>query len=334
MNNITINTPQDFATRWINLAQPRLGARPIFCTDEFFAAAERMLNPEPPVFIPGKYDEYGKWMDGWETRRRRGGGHDWCVVKLGLPGIIKGVEIDTTHFTGNYPPAASFYGCFSEGDPDAETHWESLVHSINLQGNSRHYVSIDDDRAWSHVRLNIYPDGGIARLRVYGQVQCNWEKRDRTAVYDLCAMENGGRPISWSDAHFGVPQNLLAPGRGVNMGDGWETRRRREPGNDWCIIALGHPGIINEIIIDTAHFKGNYPERCSIKAAFIQGGTDESLITQSLFWPMLLHEQKMNPDAIHNFKQEIQDIGPITHVRFNMHPDGGVSRLRLFGTLA
>ncbi len=334
MNTLTINAAQEFATRWINLAQPRLGARPVFCTDEFFAAAERMLDPEPPIFIPGKYDEYGKWMDGWETRRRRDGGYDSCVVKLGLPGIIKGVEIDTTHFTGNYPPAASLYGCYSDGDPDATTHWESLVHSINLQGNSRHYVSVGDGGTWTHVRLNIYPDGGIARLRVYGQVQCDWEKRDREAVYDLCSMENGGRPISWSDAHFGLPQNLLAPGRGANMGDGWETQRRRQPGNDWCIIALGHPGIINEIIIDTAHFKGNYPERCSIKAAFVEGGTDESLITQSMFWPMLLQEQRMQADTVHTFTQDIQNLGPISHVRLNMHPDGGVSRLRLLGTLA
>jgi allantoicase len=184
------------------------------------------------------------------------------------------------------------------------------------------------------VRLNIYPDGGVARLRVYGQVQCNWDKRDRRAIYDLCAMENGGRPIAWNDAHFGAPSNLLAPGRGANMGDGWETRRRREPGNDWCLIALGHPGVVKEIVVDTAHFKGNYPDRCSIQAAYVTGGTEESLVTQSLFWAILLPEQKLQMDAVHTFKEQVQDIGTITHVRFNIFPDGGVSRLRLLGHLA
>lgn len=328
--NVTINTPQEFATKWVDLAQPRLGARPLFCTDEWFAPAERMLNPEPAQFIPGKYDDHGKWMDGWETRRRRGGGYDYCIVKLGLPGIIRGFDIDTSHFTGNYPPAASVDACYSESDPTDATRWESLVPSIDLQGNSHHFVAVDDERPWTHLRLNIYPDGGIARLRAYGQVQCDWEKRGNERI-DLVAMENGGRPIAWNDAHFGVPQNLLAPGRGVNMGDGWETRRRREPGNDWCIIALGHPGIVDEIVVDTAHFKGNYPDRCSIQAAFVTGGTEQSLVTQSMFWPLLLPEQKLEMDAVHTFREEVLSAGPVTHVRLNIIPDGGVSRLRLFG---
>lgn len=331
---ITSNTPQDFVTRWINLAQPRLGAEAIFATDEFFASKDRLLNPEPAVFIPGKYDDHGKWMDGWETRRRRTAGYDYCIVKLGVPGIVKGVDIDTSYFTGNYPPAASLDACYCDGAPSDDTKWEEIVPSINLQGDSHHFVAVDDGRTWSHVRLNIYPDGGVARLRVYGQVQCNWDKRDRRAIYDLCAMENGGRPIAWNDAHFGAPSNLLAPGRGANMGDGWETRRRREPGNDWCLIALGHPGVVKEIVVDTAHFKGNYPDRCSIQAAYVTGGTEESLVTQSLFWAILLPEQKLQMDAVHTFKEQVQDIGTITHVRFNIFPDGGVSRLRLLGHLA
>lgn len=331
--SITINTPQEFVTKWINLAQPRLGAEAIFATDEWFAPKDRMLNLEPAVFIPGKYDDHGKWMDGWETRRRRGGGYDYCIVKLGLPGIIKGMDFDTSHFTGNYPPAASLDACYSERAPDEKTQWEPIIPATNLQGNSHHYISVDSGKTWTHVRLNIYPDGGIARLRVYGQVQCNWEKRDRSQIYDLIAMENGGRAIAWNDAHFGVPENILAPGRGVNMGDGWETRRRREPGNDWAIIALGHRGVIKEVVVDTCHFKGNYPDRCSIQAANVPGGTEESLITQAMFWPILLPEQKLQMDAIHTFKEQVQDIGPITHARLNIIPDGGVSRLRLFGQI-
>ncbi|MBI2310900.1 MAG: allantoicase [Betaproteobacteria bacterium] len=331
----TINAPQDFVARWINLAQPRLGAEAVFATDEFFASKDRMLSPEPAMFIPGKYDEHGKWMDGWETRRRRGGGYDSSIVRLGHPGIIKGVDIDTSHFTGNYPPAASVDACYStDRVPDDKAEWGTLIPATNLKGNSHHYISVDDERTWTHVRLNIFPDGGVARLRVYGQVQCNWEQKDRSAVYDLSAMENGGRAIAWNDAHFGMAENLTAPGRGVNMGDGWETRRRREPGNDWCIIALGHRGAIEEIVVDTAHFKGNYPDRCAIQAADVTGGTEESLVTQSMFWPVLLPEQKLEMDAIHAFRSEVRKIGPVTHVRLNIYPDGGVSRLRLFGRIA
>jgi allantoicase len=328
------DTLPDFARRWTNLAQPRLGAAAIFATDEFFAAKERMLDPAPAVFIPGKYDENGKWMDGWESRRKRGEGHDYCVVRLGRPGVIKGIDIDTSHFTGNYPPAASLDACRSEGDPEEDETWTEIVPATNLKGNSHHYLAVLDGSLWTHVRLHIYPDGGVARLRVYGQVQCDWSKVERGTLVDLVAMENGGRAIACNDQHFGSPQNLLAPGRGVNMGDGWETRRRREPGIDWAILALGHRGSIRRIEIDTAHFKGNFPDRCSILAADIAGGTDESLVTQSMFWRSLLPEQQLQMNRIHRFEREVTDLGPVTHVRLNIIPDGGVSRLRLFGQLA
>lgn len=324
----------DFAVRYINLADPRLGARTLGSSDEFFAPAERMLSREPAVFIPGKFDDNGKWMDGWETRRRRGPGHDTCTIKLGLPGAIRGFDIDTSHFTGNFPPAASIEACLADGDPDAQTEWVELLAPVELSGNSHHYLPVGDSRVWSHLRLHIYPDGGIARLRVYGEVARDWSVRGGDTLYDLAAMENGGRPLAWNDAHFGHPQNLLAPGRGENMGDGWETRRRREPGSDWAILALGHPGTIRRIEVDTAHFKGNYPDRCSLQATNARNVPDEALVTQSMFWPVLLPEQKLAMDSVHVFEKQIADIGPITHVRFNIFPDGGVSRLRLWGTVA
>src|SRR4029077_19935119 len=179
--------------------------------------------------------------------------------------------------------------------------------------------------------LNIFPDGGVARLRVWGRVVKDWSKVDSDSALDLLAMENGGRGIISNDEHYGCTQNLLAPGRGVNMGDGWETRRRREPGHDWAILALGHRGRITRIEGDTAHFKGNYPDRCSIQATDIEGGTEASLVTQSMFWPILLPEQKLQMDRPHRFESEIADIGPVTHIRLNIIPDGGVSRLRLWG---
>lgn len=205
--------------------------------------------------------------------------------------------------------------------------------STTLQGNSHHYVEASDARAFTHLRVNIYPDGGIARLRVYGQPQLDWAGASATEQFDLAAMENGGYVVAANNQHFGVASNLLLPGRGVNMGDGWETRRRREPGNDWAIIALAQPGVIRKIEVDTAFFKGNYPDRCSIQAAYVSGGTDSSLITQSMFWPVLLGEQKLQMDKQHYFEQDIASLGPVTHVRLNIIPDGGVSRLRLWGTL-
>jgi allantoicase len=337
---ITADQPQQpFGSNMVNLADARLGAEAIFATDDFFAPKERMLNPEPAVFIPGKYDEHGKWMDGWESRRKRGEGHDYVVVKLGLPGVIAGFDIDTSHFTGNYPPAASIEACAiaqdsAGGEPGHATEWTEIVPAASLKGNSHHFVAVSDARAWTHVRLNIFPDGGVARLRAYGRVAVDWDKFDRKQPVDLVAVVHGGYAIACSDQHYGSPMQVLYPGRGVNMGDGWETRRRREPGNDWALFALGHRGRIRKIEVDTAHFKGNYPDRCSIQAAEVKGGTDDSLVTQSMFWRTLLPEQKLEMDRPHAFQKEIADLGVVTHVRLNIIPDGGVSRLRLYGELA
>jgi len=326
-------TVPDFIHQWIDLAQPRLGAEIVSCSDDFFAECSRMLNPEAPRFIPGKFDDNGKWMDGWETRRRRNGGYDNAIVRLGLAGEIKGIDIDTTHFTGNYPPAASLEACFSTGVADENSDWQTLIASTGLQGNSHHYFEIDNSACFNHVRLNIYPDGGVARLRVHGRVISDAAALDRSAQHDLASVTLGARAIAWNDAHFGAAANLLNPGRGVNMGDGWETRRRREPGNDWCIVELGHPGSIESIILDTAFFKGNYPDRCSVQAARVEGGTAQSIVTQSQFWAELLPPQKMEMDREHHYSGEVQDIGVVSHVRINLFPDGGLSRVRLMGKI-
>ncbi|RDU99122.1 allantoicase [Trinickia dinghuensis] len=329
------NAP-DFTRRYVNLADPRLGAQALEASDEFFAPKERMLNPEPAVFIPGKYDDHGKWMDGWETRRKRTTGYDWCIVKLARAGVVKGLDIDTSHFTGNFPPAASIEAAYVPGgeQPGGSTQWTEIVPSMTLQGNTHHYVDVADGQAYTHLRVNLYPDGGVARLRVYGQPQVDWTNASRSAPVDLAAMENGAYVVAANNQHFGAASNILMPGRGVNMGDGWETRRRREPGNDWAIIALARPGTITKLEVDTAFFKGNYPDRCSIQAAYVTGGTDSSLITQAMFWPTLLGEQKLQMDKQHFFESEIAAIGPVTHLRLNIIPDGGVSRLRAWGVLA
>lgn len=326
-----------WARQSINLADPRLGALAIAASDEFFAPLSRMLSPEPAVFIPGKYDANGKWMDGWETRRKRSEGHDWALIKLARRGTVRGFDVDTSHFTGNYAPAISIEAtdCASD-DPAAlaAANWTTILAATTLAGNSHHLLQIAASQAWSHLRIHIYPDGGVARLRVYGQPIGVFDASAPETIYDLAAAENGGRAIAWNDAHFGAVANLILPGRGVNMGDGWETRRRREPGNDWCILQLGAPGIIERIEVDTAHFKGNYPDRFSLQAARMEGGTDQSIVTQSMFWPQLIGEQKLSMDASHIFNDELANPGPVSHVRLNIFPDGGVSRLRLWGKVA
>lgn len=324
-----------FATRHPNLASAGLGATILSCTDQFFAEAARMLQDSEPVFIVGKFDDHGKWMDGWETRRRRNGGHDHAIVKLGLPGTIRGLDINTSHFTGNFPPAASVHVAYCEGEPAEDTQWVELVPARSLQGNSHHFVEVDDSRVWTHVRLSIFPDGGVARLRVYGQPACNWGKRDPNVSYEVSALANGGRIVAYSDAHYGTPTVILKAGRGVNMGDGWETRRRREPGNDWIIIELGHAVTVDRIEIDTAHFKGNYPDRISVQGDRVAESTDQSLVTQAMFWPTLLGERKTEMDKQHFFEGDaIQFKEPVSHVRVNMFPDGGISRVRIWGRLA
>lgn len=325
----------DFATRYANLASADFGACVLSCTDEWFASASRMLQAAEPVFVVGKFDDHGKWMDGWETRRKRDAGFDSAVVKLGLRGVIKGLDIDTSHFTGNFPPAAMVQACHCDGEPNASTQWVDIVPATSLSSSSHHFIKLDDDRAWTHCRLNIYPDGGVARFRVFGQPVCDWSQQDRNALHEVSALASGGRIVGYNDAHFGVPFRLIMPGRGVNMGDGWETRRRREPGHDWCVIELGHPVLVQEIEVDTAHFKGNYPDRISLQAAHVVQGTDSSIITQAMFWPILLDEQKTEMDKQHFYKaDQIHDVGPVTHVKLNIIPDGGVSRLRIWGRLA
>ncbi|HBB21814.1 MAG TPA: allantoicase, partial [Pseudomonas sp.] len=198
-------------------------------------------------------------------------------------------------------------------------------------GNSHHYHEIAFDKPVSHLRFNIYPDGGVARLRVHGIPYRDWSSVGHNEQVDLAAALNGGRALACSDEHFGRMSNILNPNRGENMGDGWETARRRTPGNDWVIVALGHPGEIERIVVDTLHFKGNYPDSCSIQAAYVKGGTDSQIETQSLFWRELLPSQKLSMHAEHEFSEQIAKLGPVTHVRLNIFPDGGVSRLRLFG---
>ena len=323
-----------FAESAINLASPRLCAKAIFATDEFFAPKERMLDDAPAVFIDDKYDDNGKWMDGWESRRRRNSGHDYCVVELGVKAVIWGVDIDTSHFTGNFPPAAFIEACLSDGVPGDDAVWTEIIPATSLSADEHHYVKCTGPETYNYLRLHILPDGGVARLRVYGEPQASWVEGSADTIHELSAVKNGGRIVGFNNAHYGEPWRILTEGRGINMGDGWETRRRREPGNDWIIIKLGAPGFVDKIEVDTAYFKGNYPDKCSLQAAFVTSGTDQSMITQSMFWDEMMAPSKLEADTQAYFEgNAILMKTPVTHLRLNIHTDGGVSRFRVFGRL-
>ena len=311
-----------------NLALPELGGAICSVSDEFFAPAKRMLSAEDPVFIPGRFDQHGKWMDGWESRRKRTAGFDSCVVRI-CPGVIRGVEINTRHFTGNYPPAIMLEACSVDIEPDNRTVWSVLVVKTDIEGDSVRLFPVSSENTWTHVRLNIYPDGGIARLRVYGEPEGHQGTEDRDRWVDLASSDAGGTAIECNNMHFGDMSNLLSNHPVANMGDGWETRRRRHPGNDWVILKLGQKGRICRVEVDTAYFKGNYPARFSLKGG--TPGSKDDLANESVNWQEILPQLALGADQLHVFESQVRDAGDITHVRLDIYPDGGIARLRLTG---
>ncbi|MEO7134376.1 MAG: allantoicase [Vicinamibacterales bacterium] len=327
-------------TNLADLASARVGGRAIAANDDFFAPKANLIKPEPPTWVPDKYTSKGKWMDGWETRRRRVPGHDWCIVQLGMRGIVHGVNADTSHFTGNYPSHCSIEAIDLVGGLKPSAYaidgppWTTILEKTALQGNGHNFIAISDRRPWTHLRLSIYPDGGVARLRVYGEVCVDWKKiapGDR--VVDLASIANGGLFLDASDTHYGTRGALLMPDRAKHMGDGWETKRRRGPGHDWAIVRLGAPGIVSKVEIDTNHYKGNYPDRASLDGCLAPGASVEQL--RATAWSAMLPETKLSANKRHYFAgRQLQSVGAISHVRLNIFPDGGVSRLRIHGRLA
>jgi allantoicase len=316
-----------------DLAAERFGGAAVAANDEFFAPRENLLRAAPPVWREGEYTEHGKWMDGWETRRRRSPGHDWAIVRLGLAGIVRGVVIDTSFFTGNYPERASIDMLCMDGTPSAarltsdDACWDPLLPVTELRGDSVNAFPVDaSGRRATHLRLNIFPDGGVARLRVHGDVVPD-ERIFTRGPIDLAALEHGGFVVACSDMHYGHRQNLIMPGRSTHMGDGWETKRRRGPGHDWSIVRLARRGVIERVELDTDHFKGNAPGRAMLESC--DAGT--AFDADTARWSPLVPETPLEPHARHAWAAS---GAPATHVRLNIYPDGGVARLRLIGNVA
>ena len=305
----------------VDLASARLGAAVIATNDEFFAPKENLIKPGPAIWKEGEYTERGKWMDGWETRRRRDDGdHDWCIVRLGVRGVVRGVDVDTAFFEGNYPESCAIDAGVLTGDRDEPSAWREMLARSPLTGDSHNLFAIDGASPATHLRLRIFPDGGVARLRVHGDVVADWENLRRRGEVDLAAVEHGGLVVACSDMFFGSRHNLIMPGDATHMGDGWETKRRRGPGYDWTIVRLGAAGTVRRIEVDTRHFKGNAPGACSLEAS-----------DDGERWRELVAKTPLQPHTRHTFEDQVQALGDVTHVRLNIFPDGGVARLRVFG---
>jgi allantoicase len=316
----------------VDLASARLGGAAVAANDEFFAPKENLIKPGPAIWREDEYTERGKWMDGWETRRRRDGDdHDWCIVRLGARGAVRGVDVDTSFFTGNYPESCAIDACDLTAPLSADdlrrAAWREILSRTALAGGSHNLIAVQDAPPATHLRLRIFPDGGVARLRAYGDVAADWNRLRRQGDVDLAAAVHGGGVVACSDMFFGSRHNLIMPGDATHMGDGWETKRRRGPGHDWTIVRLAVEGAIRRVEIDTRHFKGNAPGACSLEGSILAPGAP----LDAACWRELLPRTPLHPDARHAFEDELNAIGNVTHVRLNIFPDGGVGRLRLFG---
>ncbi len=346
---MTTNTNDADFTQLVDLAAERLGGSVLWATDDFFASKDNLLKFEEAVFVEGKFTPRGKWMDGWESRRRREHAfttpgphpeHDTCIVRLGLPGIVRGVVVDTAFFKGNYPQACSIEGASIPGHPDLATllsdavTWTEILPRSDLRGDSKNHFRVNHEERFTHLRFHIHPDGGVARLRIHGSAfpDARWlGKRARPQLVDLAAIEHGGLVTSCNDMFFGSRHNLVMPGRGVNMGDGWETKRGRRPGPDWVVVRLAAEGSLERVVVDTTHFKGNAPDACAIEVANVSTGDPDGATDAA--WTPLLARTKLQPHTAHVFEDELLAAPAATHVRLRIWPDGGVSRLRLFGVV-
>ncbi|KUF16401.1 allantoicase [Streptomyces silvensis] len=324
-------------TRYANLADRRLGAGVVAANDEFFAMRENLLLPNDAEFDPEHFGHKGKVMDGWETRRRRGASaehpwpteddHDWALVRLGAPGVVHGIVIDTAHFRGNYPQAVSVEGASVEGSPTPEelladdVKWTTLVPRTPVGGHAANGFAVDVPQRFTHLRVNQHPDGGIARLRVYGEVLADPAWLTALGTLDVVALEHGGQVEDASDRFYSPATNTIQPGRSRKMDDGWETRRRRDQGHDWIRYRLAAQSSIRAVEIDTAYLKGNSAGWASVSVRDGESGE----------WVEVLPRTRLQPDTNHRFVLDAAAVG--THARVDIFPDGGISRLRLYGAL-
>ncbi|KAK4980879.1 Allantoicase [Elasticomyces elasticus] len=340
--DVTPVPPEDiqrtFGSDSIDLVGKPLGSRILSLSDEWFAEAANLTTPAPPIRKPGVFTYAGAWYDGWETRRHNPEPYDFVVWRLGVSsGRVKGVEVDTAFFNGNQAPEVAVQVCFAPDEDEEKVKskdfdgWETILPKQECGPSQRHAWLLPKltEKTYTHVRLQMFPDGGIARFRLYGVVVPVLPE-DTNQILDLAATVNGGMAVECSDQHFGGKENLLLPGRGVDMGDGWETKRSRGEHVDWVIIKLGHPGEIEKLVIDTAHFRGNFPQKVQVYASTaskVPKHDDEG-------WVQVLSPQKTGPDKEHEYAGEMLsniEEKKYAFVKMVIIPDGGVKRIRVFG---
>ena len=312
-----------------DLAGRHLGGGVVAANDELFAERENLIKPSAPTFSPRTFGHRGQVYDGWETRRRREPGHDWAIVRLGAPGIIREVEVDTSFFVGNYPPEISVEGAGIDGYPSATevqaANWLPLVPRSPAAGDIRNRYPVTVPDRMTHIRLCLYPDGGVARLRAYGEVVPD-PRLLAAGEIDLAALENGGAVAGCSNMFYSSPANLISPGLASTMGDGWETARRRDGGHDWVEVTLAAPGVVRLAELDTTHFVGNAPGQATLSGRDARRTPPDG----SERWRELLPRSRLQPDTRHRFLLT-GDQPEITQARLDVFPDGGMARLRLFG---
>jgi allantoicase len=313
-----------------DLAVRRLGGSVVAANDELFAERENLVKAEPAGYQTYTFGHKGQIYDGWETRRRREPGFDWAIVRLGVAGVVRGVVVDTAHFKGNYPPEVSVEGCSVEGYPAPDelerSDWTPLVPRSPVRGDSRNPFAVEVPWRFTHVRLCMYPDGGVARLRVHGEVVPDPRFLPAGAV-DLAALEHGGEVSGCSNMFYSSPTNLISPGLARVMGEGWETARRRDDGNDWVELRLAGAGVVRLAELDTSWFVGNAPGWASLKACDARAGDPGDPGS----WAELLPRTRLQPDTRHRFR--VDAGAEATHVRLDVYPDGGMARVRLYGDL-
>jgi len=329
---------QKLKTHCVDLASERVGGETLSCSDDFFAEMENLIKPGRGIFIDDKFTDRGKWMDGWESRRSYGRDNgrefDWCIIRLGIKGIIRGFDIDTNYFRGNAPESVSVEACVSEIEPNEDTVWETVLAQATVEAHSQNIFAINNEKAYTHIRLNMFPDGGVARIRVYGEADVNWNQFIDGELIDLAYIKNGGKALLVSDMFFSDKNNLIMPGRGKDMGDGWETKRRRDPGPDWSIVKLANQGSIEKVIVDTCHFKGNFPDTFILEG-IVSSSDDFTNGQQEDNWQPIIAQTKLYAHREHLFINEIEvaNTQSFTHVRLSIFPDGGISRLRVLGKM-
>jgi allantoicase len=315
----------DLASRW-------LGGSVVAASDESFGDKENLLTPGPAVFEPGRYGNRGEIVDGWETRRRRSPGHDWAIVRLGAPGIITTINVDTSFFTGNYPEHCAVHACGQEGYPNPDEltglgiDWAEIVPRSPLRPDQQNLFAVTDPRRFTHVRLSAYPDGGVARLRVFGEAVPDPRGIDELTV-DLLSQTCGGLVVASSDDFYTAASMLNRPGRARSMGEGWETRRRRDAGHDFVVFRLAFAGQVRRLIVDTSHFRYNASESVAVYGS----ASSQVPPAGSPSWHPLLERTRLQPDTRHEFA--VSRAGPVSAIRLDAFPDGGLSRVRAIGTI-